>query len=140
MWCMREKILSAERYLFRNRSGFISVYFLSVLLYCTAIVTIFMSNDRDRLITMMNMKANAEYTAMEIEVLSDFKCRLMSDELEEGFYETVSLSYEADVEESSAYLYIYGSREEILIVTINTETKRILEYETVRDEINVLKE
>jgi hypothetical protein len=86
------------------------------------------------------MKANAEYTAMEIEVLSDFKCRLMSDELEDGFYETVSLSYEADVEESSAYLYIYGSREEILIVTINTETKRILEYETVRDEINVLKE
>lgn len=114
-----------------SKKGFVSTYFLAILLYVTSLITIITLIERENIQTIMNMKEANVYLKEEITILNDVKCKLLNDTLEDTYYSINDIDYSCYIEET--LIYITTDSEEI-VISYDPTSKKILDYETVRDE------
>ena len=108
----------------RNTDGFVSTYFLSILLYIVSVITVIALRDKANMQCMMNMKEANMYLQQEIRVISDIKQKLLEANLEDNeMYE---------VDEHFIYVTITQDYPETLVLTLDEDDITILSYTSVR--------
>lgn len=122
---MKEKERPLKKHLFQRHNGFVSTYFLSMLLYITSVIVIVIQNISYRMETCMNMEKALERQAKDMHVISDVKCHLLNKDLENGSYEVNGISYA--IEKNAGIIYVTTSYDEITI-TFSEESNKILDY------------
>lgn len=118
-----------KEFFYHNKKGFISTYFLAILLYVSSLITIVTLIEREDIQTFMNMKEANTYLQEEITILNDIKCKLLNDALEDTYYSIGEVEYSCSIEETIVYI---DTDKEQMIVSYDPTTKRILDYETIR--------
>lgn len=114
------------------RKGFVSTYFLSVLLYFTTLLSILTVNDQRRLKTVMNMKENDAYFIQEAAVVADIRCRLLNERLTEGAFSANGYAYDLDLQENRIYAEIHSDHPETLDIVCDLKEKELLDLNCVR--------
>lgn len=118
----------------QSNKGFVSTYFLSILLYISSIIFLISIMDQKMIQTIMNMKLANIYLQQEIEVINDLKQREIVEEESNLFLNTCSYSYiKAD---QYIYVDIDSEYEEQLVITYDFEENIILSYTSQRDVID----
>lgn len=112
--------------------GFVSTYFLSILLYCSALLTVLTVNDQRRLKTVMNMQDNDAYFLQEAVIVSDIRCRLVNDRLSEGSYTAGGYAYDLDIQKDRIYAEIHSVRPETLNIFYDSREKVLLDLSCTR--------
>lgn len=108
----------------RNTDGFVSTYFLSILLYIVSVITVIALRDKANMQCMMNMKEANMYLQQEIRVISDIKQKLLEGNLEDNeMYE---------VDEHFIYVTITQDYPETLVLTLDEDDITILSYTSAR--------
>lgn len=118
----------------RSNSGFVSTYFLSILLYVSSIIFLISIMDQKMIQTIMNMKLANIYLQQEIEVINDLKQRTIIEEESNLLLNTCSYSYIK--EDPYVYVDIHSEYEEQLVITYDFEENIILSYTSQRDIID----
>lgn len=129
---IREKTKHLKRLSASFHEGFVSTYFLSILLYLTALLSVVTINDQRRLETVMNMQENDAYFLQEAAVVSDIRCRLVNDRLSEGSFAAEGYSYDLDIKKNRIYAEIRSTRPETLNIICDFEEKVLLDLTCVR--------
>lgn len=130
---MKEMVINMKK-LSQSNKGFVSTYFLSILLYISSIIFLISIMDQKMIQTIMNMKLANIYLQQEIEVINDLKQREIVEEESNLFLNTCSYSYiKAD-----QYIYVDIDSEyvEQLVITYDFEENIILSYTSQRDVID----
>lgn len=108
----------------RNTDGFVSTYFLSILLYIVSVITVIALRDKANMQCMMNMKEANMYLQQEIRVISDIKQKLLEGNLEDNeMYE---------VDDHFIYVTITQDYPETLVLTLDEDDITILSYTSAR--------
>ncbi len=118
----------------RNNKGFVSTYFLSILLYISSIIFLISSIDQKNIQTILNMKVANIYLQQEIEVLNDIKQRDLLEEENDISLNTCTYSYVK--EDVYIYIDIDSEYEEKLVLTYDEEENIILSYSSQRSLID----
>lgn len=108
----------------RNTDGFVSTYFLSVLLYIVSVITVIALRDKQNVQFMMNMKEANMYLQQEIRVISDIKQQLLEGNLEDNEM------YQLD--DHFIYVNITSDYPETLVITLDEDDATILSYTSTR--------
>lgn len=119
-----------------SHEGFVSAWFLSVLLSGTMILSVVALNDQARLQTVINMKKNSVYFQQEAAVMADIHCHLVNGLLEEGDYQTGGYSYHLDVRKDRIYAEITSGNPETLAIVFDPETKTFVSMSPFRPDSN----
>lgn len=120
---MKGKKMRIQKQL-RNNDGFVSTYFLSVLLYIVSVITVIALRDKQNVQFMMNMKEANMYLQQEIRVISDIKQQLLEGNLEDNEM------YELD--DHFIYVNITSGYPETLVITLDEDDATILSYTSTR--------
>lgn len=112
-----------------SHKGFVSLYFLGILLYLSALSAVIVENDISRMQTMENMLEDAECFDQERKTIQKFKCLLQQSSLEDREQDQQS---EFEIDGSTAYIDIGGNYPELLTIYFDAETKHIIDYESIR--------
>ena len=107
----------------RNTDGFVSTYFLSILLYIVSVITVIALRDKQNVQFMMNMKEANMYLQQEIRVISDIKQQLLEGNLEDN--EMYQLDH-------FIYVNITSDYPETLVITLDEDDATILFYTSTR--------
>ncbi len=116
-----------------NRSGFVSVYFLSIFLSISIITGISTYNSANRMRAADNHIETLKYLSQENAVCSEVKCLMKNEALESGTYESKDMHFEMDVQSPRVTVLLTAPLYEIIIFTIQEENSVILDMETIRD-------
>lgn len=116
--------------------GFVSSWFLSILLSVTMVLSVMTLNDQSRMQTVMNMKKNSACFQQEAAVMSDIRCHLINGTLSEGTYQTGSYSYRLDVQADRIYAQIVSDYPETLDIVFNAETQSFVSMSPIRPYYN----
>ena len=108
----------------RNTDGFVSTYFLSILLYIVSVITVIALRDKQNVQFMMNMKEANMYLQQEIRVISDIKQQLLEGNLEDNEM------YQLD--DHCIYVNITSDYPETLVITLDEDDATILSYTSTR--------
>lgn len=108
----------------RNTDGFVSTYFLSILLYIVSVITVIALRDKQNVQFMMNMKEAKMYLQQEIRVISDIKQQLLEGNLEDNEM------YQLD--DHFIYVNITSDYPETLVITLDEDDATILSYTSTR--------
>ncbi len=108
----------------RNTDGFVSTYFLSILLYIVSVTTVIALRDKQNVQFMMNMKEANMYLQQEIRVISDIKQQLLEGNLEDNEM------YQLD--DHFIYVNITSDYPETLVITLDEDGATILSYTSTR--------
>lgn len=108
----------------RNTDGFVSTYFLSILLYIVSVITVIALRDKQNVQFMMNMKEANMYLQQEIRVISDIKQQLLEGNLEDNEM------YQLD--DHFIYVNITSDYPETLVITLDEDDATILSYISTR--------
>lgn len=130
---MKEMVINMKK-LSQSNKGFVSTYFLSILLYISSIIFLISIMDQKMIQTIMNMKLANIYLQQEIEVINDLKQREIVEEESNLFLNTCSYSYIK--EDQYIYVDIDSEYEEQLVITYDFEENIILSYTSQRDVID----
>ncbi len=128
---MKEKERQLRKHLFQRHDGFVSTYFLSMLLYITSVIVIVMQNISYRMETCMNMEKALGRQSKDMHIILDVKCHLLNKDLENGSYEVNGISYA--IEKNAGIIYVTTSYDQI-VITWNENTGKILDYTTENTE------
>lgn len=112
----------------RKNEGFVSYYFLAMLLYIVSLMSVILLKDVDTMYTEIQMIEAGNYQKMEIEVLYDLKERVKNDEFDLSMIALKNCSYSVEKNDNLLYVEIKGEREETMIVTFDPESKILLDY------------
>lgn len=121
-----------KKLLRRMNEGFISVYFLAVLLYITSIITVITLKQRESIQTIMNINASNEYLKTEISIMNDLKCKLLNHTLlenEEVWIDGISYTYEA----GETTIYVSSEIEELYVI-YDPSTYKVMDYDVYRNQ------
>lgn len=108
----------------RNTDGFVSTYFLSILLYIVSVITVIALRDKQNVQFMMNMKEANMYLQQEIRVISDIKQQLLEGNLKDNEM------YQLD--DHFIYVNITSDYPETLVITLDEDDATILSYTSTR--------
>lgn len=108
----------------RNTDGFVSTYFLYILLYIVSVITVIALRDKQNVQFMMNMKEANMYLQQEIRVISDIKQQLLEGNLEDNEM------YQLD--DHFIYVNITSDYPETLVITLDEDDATILSYTSTR--------
>lgn len=108
----------------RNTDGFVSTYFLSILLYIVSVTTVIALRDKQNVQFMMNMKEANMYLQQEIRVISDIKQQLLEGNLEDNEM------YQLD--DHFIYVNVTSDYPETLVITLDEDDATILSYTSTR--------
>lgn len=117
---------------FVRRKGFISVYFLSILLAVSVCCTLCALNDQRKMEAALYLEMNNRYFLQEQAVVNDLRCRLMNREAEDGWYQTLPTEYLCIREGNTISAEIGGELAEKIIIDIDENTGMITEVKTER--------
>lgn len=113
----------------KHTDGFVSVYFLSFLLYISTACAAVIENDCARMRTMMNLQEDEEYFIQERMEIEKLKCQLQCSAEKEDENEKET---EQEYTDGTVYLEIAGEKSEVITVYYDTATHRIIDYESIR--------
>lgn len=116
-----------------NRKGFITVFFLSGFLICTTLVSVSMYIQKRMFEGFLNLRENAEYFKQEVLIIEHIKSELQKDTLLSSEFICDNVSGSLEVQQDTVKVQVYGEKEEILKVLINTEKKIVLDYTSYRN-------
>lgn len=116
-----------------NRKGFITVFFLSGFLICTTLVSVSMYIQKRMFEGFLNLRENAEYFKQEVLIIEHIKSELQKDTLLSSEFICDNVSGSLEVQQNTVKVQVYGEKEEILEVLINTEKKIVLDYTSYRN-------
>ena len=116
-----------------NRKGFITVFFLSGFLICTTLVSVSMYIQKRMFEGFLNLRENAEYFKQEVLIIEHIKSELQNDTLLSSEIICDNVSGSLEVQQDTVKVQVYGEKEEILEVLINTEKKIVLDYTSYRN-------
>ena len=116
-----------------NRKGFITVFFLSGFLICTTLVSVSMYIQKRMFEGFLNLRENAEYFKQEVLIIEHIKSELQKDTLLSSEFICDNVSGSLEVQQDTVKVQVYGEKEEILEVLINTEKKSVLDYTSYRN-------
>ncbi len=116
-----------------NRKGFITVFFLSGFLICTTLVSVSMYIQKRMFEGFLNLRENAEYFKQEVLIIEYIKSELQKDTLLSSEFICDNMSGSLEVQQDTVKVQVYGEKEEILEVLVNTEKKIVLDYTSYRN-------
>ncbi len=116
-----------------NRKGFITVFFLSGFLICTTLVSVSMYIQKRMFEGFLNLRENAEYFKQEVLIIEYIKSELQKDTLLSSEFICDNVSGSLEVQQDTVKVQVYGEKEEILEVLVNTEKKIVLDYTSYRN-------
>ncbi len=116
-----------------NRKGFITVFFLSGFLICTTLVSVSMYIQKRMFEGFLNLRENAEYFKQEVLIIEYIKSELQKDTLLSSEFICDNVSGSLEVQQDTVKVQLYGEKEEILEVLVNTEKKIVLDYTSYRN-------
>lgn len=122
MLCMKGKEVNMKKSYANNRKGFVSMYFLSFLLYITAVAGAAIQNDISRTKAMSNLLEDEVYFLQERDVVLQFKCNLQNEQIEE----------EEIGKEGVKKIEIGGEYPELMILYYDCSLHQVIDYECVR--------
>lgn len=120
----------------RYRKGFISAWFLSVLLSLCIYSAVLAGNIRNRSLVILNLKREQEYFLAEYPRVREVMCRLQQERIQ-------SEKEEEETEEEPAGMLddgpvitveIAGPHPETLLLQIDPETMKVLDCTALRSE------
>ena len=115
-----------------DRKGFVSLFFLTVLMLCTAVAGAVLANLCLRAESAENLcRANA-YLGQESAVINAVQCSLKNSTLEDGDYEAAGTAYTLELTEEGAIVQIRQPLPETLILDFRIEEGILNDYETIR--------
>ena len=116
-----------------TRKGFITVFFLSGFLICTTLVSVSMYIQKRMFEGFLNLRENAEYFKQEVLIIEYIKSELQKDTLLSSEFICDNVSGSLEVQQDTVKVQLYGEKEEILEVLVNTEKKIVLDYTSYRN-------
>ena len=116
----------------RSEEGFISVYYLALLLWVTLAAGAVLAIISDKAETMINLQSHEEYLIAETYVIHDIRCRLENGEAEEGSFLCGPYSYDMHVSGNVIYVQIGGEFCESLEIEYDKESGMLTDYAVYR--------
>ena len=114
------------------KKGFITTYFLYILLLVVSIIGIYSLIVQNKIKTISNIKVSNEFLNQELIVINFIKCELLNDDLKDGNYTINNLNFTVSVYEDRVNVYVNSNlNETILINLIKIEDNYIIDdYKT----------
>ncbi len=114
------------------KKGFITTYFLYILLLVVSIIGIYSLIVQNKIKTVSNIKVSNEFLNQELIVINFIKCELLNDDLKDGNYTINNLNFTVSVYEDRVNVYVNSNlNETILINLIKIEDNYIIDdYKT----------
>lgn len=112
------------------RKGFVSAWFLMILMYVCVLTAVLAGNLSRRMQTVEKMEAYEGYFIQEAQVMADIRCRLKEERDEEGRHDFSPYAY--DEEQNTVTVCFYGDYPETLVVILNAEETYISSFEVIR--------
>ena len=114
------------------KKGFITTYFLYILLLVVSIIGIYSLIVQNKIKTVSNIKVSNEFLNQELIVINFIKCELLNDDLQDGNYTINNLNFTVSVYEDRVNVYVNSNlNETILINLIKIEDNYIIDdYKT----------
>lgn len=119
-----------------HEDGFASMYFLSIFLAITVLMSLSLERQNNQLRSQMNTSQANLYAAEEAAALSSLHCMLLNNRIEENF-ENGLVSGRLTENGSIIRIDISSPYPETLFVTINEDKKKPVSYEVRRDAAEV---
>ena len=113
-------------------SGFVSVYYLGLLLWAALAVVSIITIIKNKAQIMINLQEHEEYLAAESFVIHDIRCRLERHSLEDGSYSVYEYSYDVSAEGDMIYVNISGPVYESLEIEYDRESGMLQDYSVNR--------
>ncbi len=114
------------------RKGFVSSYFLIVLLMVSTIVAAISTRYRYRFEVIANLKIHEAYLESESVVIQNVQCELRKGQLEEGRMAFDSYAWEQKLDGEVLYVTLFQPIPEELVIQIDLEKKIVLSYSSNR--------
>ena len=114
------------------KKGFITTYFLYILLLVVSIIGIYSLIVQNKIKTVSNIKVSNEFLNQELIVINFIKCELFNDDLKDGNYTINNLNFTVSVYEDRVNVNVNSNlNETILINLIKIEDNYIIDdYKT----------
>ena len=114
------------------KKGFITTYFLYILLLVVSIIGIYSLIVQNKIKTVSNIKVSNEFLNQELIVINFIKCELLNDDLQDGNYTINNLNFTVSVYEDRVNVNVNSNlNETILINLIKIEDNYIIDdYKT----------
>lgn len=119
-----------KKYFALKRDGFVSLYFLGILLYISTLSMIVIENDIHRMNAVMNLAENSHCFQQEKEAVLYLKCMFHGDHTDEEII--AGAPYPLEMHEDCAYFEIDGAYPELLEVYIDRRSFQILDFTSIR--------
>ena len=111
------------------KKGFVSSYFLYILIVFFILLSIFFIKLQLKIKTIYNIGIANEYLIQEIVVLDFIKCKLLNNDFELGVYSVSNIHFNAEKKEDIIYVEIFSEREENLIIYLSNNN----DYYEIKD-------
>ncbi len=114
-----------------NNRGFISTYFLVLLMIMTAGLSIAVTNEMNQIETQINVSETNQYLLSEAQILSYIRCQIKNEELEEGTYVYCGNQFRISKSAYELTVEIYSPISETILIEMREE--RIYDYRAIRN-------
>lgn len=118
-----------KKYSVKGHRGFVTIYFLGILLYISAVSTAVLANECARMKTIENLQKDSHYFIQERKAIEQVKCVLKEENWQD---EPEKWDEIMEIHGATGYIDIQGEYPELLILTFNLEQTQILDYESIK--------
>lgn len=124
------------------RKGFVSAYFLAIFLFLSLYTAVLADNVRSRAETIINLRREQEYFTEEYPAIREVMCQLQKEKQAEDEAEETEDAEESEDAQPAGYemkgntilLDISGMYPEQVLITVDQETMKVIDYLPVRNE------
>ncbi len=118
-----------------SRKGFITVYFLSIFLYLTALMTVLIQNEQNRTRVMINAKRANVLVCEEAPILAYVKCCLKNQNMKDETITSGGITFRLSWSRNSLEAEMLSPDTEVLRIDFSEENRTVYDYEVLRNEI-----
>lgn len=117
------------------KNGYISSYFLYLLIVVTTLIASLTLSLQYRIKSLYNLKISSEYLMQESIILNFVKCELYKNTLESNSYNVDGLNFNVNINNDKIYIYVNSKYSQNIIIEykIEEEVISINDYHTYTD-------
>ncbi|MGN1388310.1 MAG: hypothetical protein ACI4WR_01565 [Bulleidia sp.] len=117
-----------------SRKGFITVYFLSVFLFLTSLMSVLIQNEQNRTRVMINAERANVLVSEEAPVLAYVKCCLKNQNQEDETVTSGGITFRLTWSRDSLEAEMLSPDTEVLRIDFSEENRTVYDYEVLRNE------
>lgn len=117
-----------------SRKGFITVYFLSIFLFLTSMMSVLIQNEQNRTRVMINAERANVLVSEEAPVLAYVKCCLKNQNRIDETVTSGGITFRLSWSRDSLDAEMLSPDQELLRISFSEETGAVYDYEVFRNE------